>query len=272
MLIAQLSDCHIASPEDDFAKLYHPAERLEAAIGHLHESANRPDLVVMTGDLVNSRKPAEYAILRDLVGRIQMPVYLLPGNHDSCEELRAAFPEHSYLPASGPLNYVVEGWPLKLICLDTNVPGKPEGHLSPESLAWLDSELKSERERRVMIFMHHPPFLTGLELMDSMGLLNRDAFVEVIARHDHVERVLCGHLHRSIQTLAGGTLIQTCPSTSHSVLLDLGSGGELATVFEPPEYLLHYWTGAGGLVTHTSYVTCYNTAWTFTNGVTGAKG
>src|SRR5690606_6044981 len=152
------------------------------------------------------------------------------------------------------------------------VPGKPEGHLSPESLAWLDSELKSERERRVMIFMHHPPFLTGLELMDSMGLLNRDAFVEVIARHDHVERVVCGHLHRSIQTLAGGTLIQTCPSTSHSVLLDLGSGGELATVFEPPEYLLHYWTGAGGLVTHTSYVTCYNTAWTFTNGVTGAKG
>lgn len=266
MLIAQLSDCHIATPDDDFAALYHPARRLDDAIRHVNESLNRPDLVFLTGDLVNSGRAAEYAILRDLVARFEMPVYLLPGNHDSCVELRAAFPDHSYLPAEGPLNYVVEGWPLKLICLDTNIPGRPQGFLTEETLAWLEAELARESTRRVVIFMHHPPFLTGLEMMDTMGLANRDAFLEVISRHRHVERVLCGHLHRAIQKLAAGTLIQTCPSVSHSVLLHLGKGGELGTMFEPPEYLMHYWTEETGLVTHSCYVKHFAAAWSLRRG------
>tara|TARA_R100000005_G_scaffold96354_1_gene82634 strand:- start:27 stop:833 length:807 start_codon:yes stop_codon:yes gene_type:complete len=267
MLIAQLSDCHIATPEEDFTKLYQPADRLREAIRHVNTSLNRPDLVFLTGDLINSGKREEYDILRDLIAGFEMPVYLLPGNHDNCALLREVFPDHDYLPPSGDLNYVVDGWPLKIICLDTNLHGKPEGFLGEAQLDWLDQQLTSDPTRRAVIFMHHPPFLTGLAKMDGMGLLDREAFNDIIARHDNVERVLCGHVHRAIQKLAGGTLVQTCPSTSHQIMLHLGEKGELGTVFEPPEYLLHYWTEEAGFLTHTDYVKDYDIAWTLKDGV-----
>ncbi|MAZ03723.1 MAG: phosphodiesterase [Sneathiella sp.] len=267
MLIAQLSDTHIAVPEDEFSELYHPAEKLRNAVRHVNASVNRPDIVFLTGDLVNSAKAEEYVILKEIVAEFEMPVYLLPGNHDDCTLLRKAFPNHDYLPSSGTLNYVVDGWPLKLIALDTNIHGKPQGHLGEAQLAWLEEEISKEAARPVVILLHHPPFKTGLTSMDAMGLLDMDDFVDVISRYDTVERVLCGHLHRAIQKLAGGTLVQTCPSTSHQVRLLLGDNNELGTAFEPPEYLLHYWNEDSGLVTHSDYVKEYDVAWTLKDGV-----
>lgn len=267
MLIAQLSDCHIATADDEFAKLYCPAEKLVEAARHVNSSVNRPDLVFLTGDLVNSAKREEYDVLKEILPEFEMPVYLLPGNHDDCALLRAQFPDHDYLPTSGDLCYAVDGWPLKFICLDTNLHGKPQGFLGEEQLAWLDRELAAETTRPVVIFMHHPPFRTGLVSMDEMGLLDRAAFAEVIDRHDHIERILCGHLHRAIQKLVGGALAQCCPSTSHQVRLLLGEKNELGTAFEPPEYLLHYWTETDGLVTHSDYVKDYKVAWTLKDGV-----
>jgi len=268
MLIAQLSDCHIAVPEDEATKLYNSTEKLRNAARHVNSSQNRPDLVFLTGDLVNSAKPEEYEILRDVVSEFEMPVYLLPGNHDDCTLIREFFPNHDYIPKVGGLNYAVEGWPLKFICLDTNLHGKPQGHLGEEQLQWLEKELTTETERPVVIMLHHPPFKTGLACMDGMGLTDMAEFVEVISRHDHIERVLCGHIHRAIQKLVGGTLVQTCPSTSHQVLLVLGENKPLGTTFEPPEYLLHYWNEANGLVTHSDYVKDYGVAWTQEGGVT----
>ena len=216
MLIAQLSDTHIAVPEDEFSELYHPAEKLRNAVRHVNGSVNRPDIVFLTGDLVNSAKAEEYVILKEIVAEFEMPVYLLPGNHDDCTLLRKAFPDHDYLPSSGTLNYVVDGWPLKLIALDTNIHGKPQGHLGEVQLAWLEEEISKEAARPVVILLHHPPFKTGLTSMDAMGL---------------------------------------------------GDNNELGTAFEPPEYLLHYWTEEGGLVTHSDYVKEYDVAWTLKDGV-----
>ncbi|WP_373088471.1 phosphodiesterase [Sneathiella sp.] len=267
MLIAQLSDCHVSVPGEEFSNLYHTADRLTAAVRHVNESVNVPDLVFLTGDLVNSGLVAEYELLREIIAEFKFPTYLLAGNHDDRDNLRQVFPDHDYLPRHGHLRYVVDGWPLKLICLDTNLPGKPQGLLGPEQLKWLDAELAAETRRRVIVFLHHPPFATGLVSMDGMGLVDAKAFAEVIGRHAHIERVLCGHLHRSIQRLMAGTLVQTCPSTSHQVQLLLGEKNELATVKEPPEYLLHYWHDTDGLVTHSDYIRDYTVAWNVKDGV-----
>lgn len=267
MLIAQLSDPHVVPRDDENADLYCTADRLEEAVAHVNSSENRPDLVFITGDLVNTGSREEYLTLKKIIAKIDFPTYLLAGNHDDCDHLRETLPEHDYLPKQGPLCYVVEGWPLKLIVLDTNLPKKPQGHLGQEQIAWLDNELEKETTRNVIIFMHHPPFNTGLTSMDEMGLEDAEAFGAVIARHDHVERILCGHLHRAIQKLYHGTLAQTCPSTSHQVSLLLGKKNKLGTMQEPPEYLLHYWTKTDGLVTHTDYVKRYPVIWTQTDGV-----
>lgn len=267
MLIAQITDMHVVLPDDPMAELYQTADRLAEAVDHLMTSVNKPDMVFMTGDLVNSGKIEEYELLRDLIAPLTMPVFLLAGNHDDCKNIRSVFPGHKYLPAEGPLCYAVDGGPLKLIALDTNIPGKPQGQLGDKQLSWLDEELSACTDRNAVIFMHHPPFKTGLVTMDAMNLIDADAFGDVVSRHDNIERILCGHLHRGIQTLYNGTVAQTCPSTSHQINLLLGENNELATVKEPPELMMHFWDEKDGLISHNDYVKSYPVAWKLDGGV-----
>ena len=84
----------------------------------------RPDVVLATGDLVEGGKPEEYALLRLLLAPLAMPVHLIPGNHDARDALREAFADHAYLPPTGFLHYTIETLPVRLIALDTLVPGK----------------------------------------------------------------------------------------------------------------------------------------------------
>ena len=93
--------------------------------------------------------------------------------------------------------------------------------------------------------------MTGIDHMDAIGLAGRDALAAIIRDHPQVERVLCGHLHRPIQTRFAGTLASTCPSPAHQVALDLEPDGPSAFVMEPPGYQLHLWNEASGVVSHT---------------------
>jgi hypothetical protein len=103
--------------------------------------------------------------------------------------------------------------------------------------------------------MHHPPFVTGMRKMDEMGLEGADVLAAVIRRHPQVERLVCGHLHRSIVRRFAGTVACTSPATAHQLALDLGQTPRLATVMEPPACLLHLWLGDGeGLVSHVSVI------------------
>ena len=82
-----------------------------------------------------------------------------------------AFPDHAYLPRDGGfLQYCVEDWPLRLIALDTIIPGEPGGRLCEQRLAWLAARLAEQPERATLIMMHHPPFATGIGHMDGMAL------------------------------------------------------------------------------------------------------
>ncbi|MFP2911081.1 phosphodiesterase [Pyxidicoccus sp. 3LFB2] len=254
MLLAQISDFHVGVPGSDVDRRFDSAAQLERAVAHLCRMEPRPDAVLCTGDLVNDGSPEEYARLAALLKPLAMPWYVIPGNHDDREHLRAAFAHLGYLPPRGFLHYVVELGPLRLIGLDTLVPGAPGGKLCDERLAWLDARLSEAPERPTLVFMHHPPFPTGIHRADAMGLEGSDALASVIGRHPQVERVLCGHLHRPIVKRFAGTVASTCPSTMHQVELDLSLPGRLALVPEPTACQLHLWSEASGLVSHTSYI------------------
>ena len=77
-----------------------PRAILERAVAHVNALDPRPDVVLATGDLVDGGKPEEYARLRRLLAPLAMPVYLIPGNHDARDALRAVFADHAYLPRS----------------------------------------------------------------------------------------------------------------------------------------------------------------------------
>lgn len=258
MLIAQISDTHIR-PEGCLAyRRVDTAAFLARAVDHLRRLVPRPDVVLATGDLVDVGLREEYEHLRRLLAPLPMPVFLIPGNHDAREPLRQVFADHAYLPRNGEfLHYVVEGYPVRLIGLDTLVPGEVGGRLGEARLHWLDQRLAEAPERPTLIFMHHPPFRTGIARMDTVGLADADAFGAIVERHRQVEAIVCGHLHRPIHTRWRGTVVTTAPSPAHQVALDVRESGDLRWVLEPPAVLLHLWRSGHGLVTHTSYVGAY---------------
>jgi Icc protein len=256
MLIGQISDTHISTAGSRNDRFFHTAELLARAVAHLNGLETRPDLVVITGDLVEHGQVEEYERLRKILGPLAMPTFLIPGNHDDRGNLRKVFAHHAYLFSDGRfVQYAVEDWPVRLLALDTLVPGQSGGRLCGQRLAWLEARLAEAPRRPTVVIMHHPPFVTGIAAMDDMGLDGTEAMADVIQRHPQVERVLCGHLHRTIVRRFGGTVACTCPSTGHQIALDLPPAQGLAAVMEPPACMLHLWLGdAGGLVSHVSLI------------------
>jgi hypothetical protein len=154
------------------------------------------------------------------------------------------------------MQYAVEADPVRLLALDTLVAGEHHGLLCDERLAWLDARLSEAPDRPTVVFMHHPPFATGIPPMDRYGLRRPETLGAIIRQHPQVERILCGHLHRPIQVRWHGTVATTAPSTAHQVALNLEEM-PLAFVMEPPACQLHLWEPGTGLISHTSYVGDY---------------
>ena len=255
MLLAQISDLHVR-PEGQLYKGVVDSNRmLQEAIAHLHGLDPRPDLVLVTGDLVDEGDPAEYAALRTLLARCELPYLLIPGNHDSREALHDAFSRHSYLPSRGaPMHYVIDAHPVRIVAFDTTVPGEHHGDVDDSSLAWLASTLDGGRDRPTAIIMHHPPFACGIPYLDKYMCRGASRLAGIISRFSNVERVLCGHVHRPMQLRWAGTIVCACPSTATQIALRLRPDAAPASYCEPPACLLHWWQPGTAMITHTSYI------------------
>lgn len=254
MLLCQISDPHVVGEGTlAYGRVDTPA-MLQRCLAQIAAMRTRPDALVVTGDLTDHGEPAEYAMLSRLLAPMPMPVYLIPGNHDDRAALRAAFPSHAHLhaDADGFVQYVIDDLPLRLVMLDTLVPGRPGGALCERRLRWLDRVL-SQSDRPTVVCQHHPPIRSGIAFMDRMGLADPQAEAAVIARHPQVERVIGGHYHRAFQARFGGTIASACASTAQQLVLDLDPAAGLRLTFEPPGFDLHLWTGRE-LITHHAVV------------------
>ncbi len=253
VLIAQISDLHIKRPGEKAYGIVDTAAALSACVAHLNALDVPLDLVVVSGDLVDTGTPEEYAHLKQLLAPLKWPIAVLPGNHDARGPMRQAFADQAYAQPSGPLNQKVNVGELDIIMLDSSVPDAPHGLLDTPTLAWLDSTLAASTRRPALIFLHHPPFVTGIWHMDRQNLHNADALAEVVRRHPRTRLVAAGHVHRSTLTLFAGIPATICPAPNHAVALDLGRTNVPAFNVEPPAFHLHAWFSgatAGDLVTH----------------------
>jgi 3',5'-cyclic-AMP phosphodiesterase len=251
-LLLQLSDLHIREPGKLAYGRIETAVYLKRAIESILKLPQQPDAVVITGDLTDFGLAVEYAHLRELLSPLVMPIYLMPGNHDDRGQMRLSFPGHAHWSPDGFMQYSAAVGDLQLIVLDTVVPGSSSGSLCAQRLQWLATELHTCQNRPVVIAMHHPPFQTLIGHMDAIGLLQGAKELEaLIARYPNVERVICGHLHRSIQVRFGGSIASTAPSPAHQVCLDLSPSAPSSWMLEPPGYALHALPAGGRLITHT---------------------
>jgi len=271
MIFAQISDLHILRKGQLAYGVVDTATMLAAAVDHLGRLPFAVDFVLATGDLVDHGTAEEYAHLAELLAPLKVPCFFVLGNHDEREALRATFSREGALvmhpvPASiraegleesGYLQYTIDAAGLRILILDTVVPGEGGGALCTERLRWLRAKLE-QHSGPTVIAMHHPPFDTGIAHMDAIALKGAADYEQVVVGFPQIRRIVCGHLHRSIQADFGGTTAMTAPSVAHQVVLDLGDRGAPpgsfprgsdSFVMEPPGYLLHWWNGQR-LTTH----------------------
>ena len=253
MLIAQISDTHIRDHLGMFGELVDTSETLKKAVQLLNSLEPQPDVVLVTGDLTDDGTKEQYSLLLEMLSSLNAPLLPLPGNHDERSEFLNAF--SSTLPDEIPENhcsYVIDNFPVRLIALDTSLPGQHDALFSEDHELWLSTVLSKEKDKPTLIFTHFPPFETGINFMDLSGLKSADRLEKIIRNNPQVKLVVSGHLHRSIQTSFASTMISVCPSTGNQLKLDLNPKNGSA-VDEPPGFQLHLWKN-DRFVTHTGII------------------
>ena len=253
LLIAQISDLHIKRPGVLAYGEVDTAAALTRCVATLNAFRPRPELVVISGDLADTPVAEEYEHLNRLLAPLEIGFAAVPGNHDSRELMRAALPKGGYAQSTGPLNSLHAVGPLDLVLLDSSVPGTPHGELEAPTLAWLDATLALSSTRPALIFLHHPPFVTGIHHMDVQNLRNAGALANVLRRHPRARLVAAGHVHRAALTQFFGVPATICPAPNHAVALDLEDSLPPSFKVEPPAFHLHTWFSGehfGDLITH----------------------
>ena len=214
----QLSDPHIGADWADGD----PVAAFAAAVDCVRAMRPQPDAVLVSGDLADHGGDLEYEQVREVLAPLRAPIFALPGNHDDRETLR----RHFGLPGTGaePVRYSVDLGPLRLVVLDSTLPGEDPGVLDGEQLAWLGSVLDASPEQPTLIAMHHPPLRTGILAWDAIGLADRSrrSLGEVLDGHRQVRGIVAGHLHRTMVGELAGTSVLTVPSTYVQGRLDFG--------------------------------------------------
>ncbi len=208
-LLAQISDPHLgerAEPGVD------PEGCLRAVVKALRRLPDPPDAILVSGDLAEHAKPKEYRLAAKVIGKLGVPIHVLPGNHDD----RATMRKVLALPGEGhaPLDYAADLGPLRLVVVDSTIPGEDRGGFEPGQLERLDAELAAS-PKPAIVAMHHPPLTTGMVDWDGVNLPvpERQALAAVLARHPQVKAIVAGHLHRvAVSTLAGRPVL-AAPST-----------------------------------------------------------
>lgn len=254
MIIAQMSDSHITVDPNTGVPAHESSTRLAQAVDHLMKIPMRPDVVLMTGDCVHHGFLEEYEHFQDLVSPLTMPVYVIPGNHDHRARMLEVFGTQGNPSLDGFVQYVVEDFPVRLIALDTHIPGRDEGYLGNEKLQWLEARLEEAPTRPTVVFMHHPPVRTGLDVTDHIRLMDGENLEALLARHSQVERLVAGHLHMAITRRFANTVLMTCPATNHTLLPDIALPEQLVVQMQPPACLLHVWEEHTGFTSYTSLI------------------
>jgi len=257
MLIAQITDTHI-KPNGGLAygNVLDSASSLKNVIEHCNKFNPKIDLAIVTGDISDSGQIEEYEAFSKIIDLLDMPWFLIPGNHDNNQNIFKFFHKHDYLPRHEKFcHYVIENLPFTLIGIDTTVPGKNYGELCSERLRWLDENLKIYSSKPTFLFMHHHPFISGIDGMDNQNLKNADEFFKVLKSHPHVKHIACGHVHRATETVINGIGISIAPNGAHSVNLDLASEGPPMFIMEPPSIRIFKLNKTNkNVVSHLSFV------------------
>ncbi|WP_246776971.1 phosphodiesterase [Microvirga sp. VF16] len=262
MIIAHLSDIHVReagtplpSGNVDYSAM------AQQAFDRVARMQPRPDLMILTGDLVDSGQVGEYRRLKDMIEAVPFPVHMILGNHDIRENFLAVFPERKETDLDF-VQFCVEYDDIRIIGLDTLIEGESRGGLCADRLSYLRARLGERPDVPTIIMLHHQPFLFNGGVYDDVGLKEGvKELGEIVAANRQIVRILCGHLHRSLDCLWNGTLVSIAPSVVSAANLPVGDVRIFRNIDEPPAFKLHVLVPNEGLVSHTVFVEDFGPAY-----------
>ena len=200
MRIIQISDSHISQD--------HPTRtaELERCVEQINAAERQPDIVVHTGDVAHNGLTQEYAIARGVLERLSAPYIVLAGNRDNRKELIRMFDgvgHHRF--ASGFVQYAVEVFDTRLICVDTVSERSNKGELCPARFTQIEEMLAADPSKSAVLFLHHPPFEVSVapDGFQFEDWAQAEAMQALMQRHHHVRALYCGHVHREARVTVG---------------------------------------------------------------------
>jgi Icc protein len=223
--IVHLSDTHLVAGGDRLYGSVDSESHLRRLFEELEASGARPEAIVFTGDLADRGEPAAYAALRALVEpaarRLGAQVIWVMGNHDD----RGSFREGllSQHPSAAPIDRVYDVNGLRIIAIDSTVPGAHHGLVTDAQLDWLAEELASPAPHGTIVAMHHPPVPSVQDLAILVELREQDALAEVLRGSD-VRGIIAGHLHYSTTSTFAGIPVSVASATCYTQDLNVPAG------------------------------------------------
>ena len=229
--ILHMSDTHLLAGDGPLYGAVDSEQRLREVFDDLEASGARPQAIVFTGDLADKGEPGAYAKLRAIVdpaaARLGAEVIWAMGNHDDRAAFRAGLLDDP--AADGPQAPVdavhfVDG--LRIITLDSTVPGHHHGEFTPGQLHWLARELSVPAPHGTILALHHPPVPSVQDLAVLVELRDQRSLADVVRGSD-VRTILAGHLHYSTTAMFAGVPVSVASATCYTqdLLYDGGARG-----------------------------------------------
>lgn len=243
-VIAHLSDTHLDTSEPR-------ARRAAAVMAYLNGLAKPVDAIVVTGDIADNGLAAEYEQARAILASPWCPVFCCPGNHDD----RAAY-RRVLLGADGdgdgadsPVNRMHRAAGVLFLLCDSTLPGRNEGLLADETLAWLDGVLSEHPGVPSFLCFHHPPVPLHSPVVDAIRQSGEHRLASLLARQPQVAAILCGHAHTPAATTFAGRPLLVGPGVFSTLNLPWQHGG-IADEQAPLTVAFHILDGGHRVTTH----------------------
>jgi 3',5'-cyclic AMP phosphodiesterase CpdA len=243
--LVQLTDTHIVEPGQLLYGKVDTAAHLADAVEQVNRMSPQPDVVMISGDLVEHPGPETYGNFERLIRPLRAPTYLIPGNHDDPRIMREHFGDSPWFPVSDEtFQYSVDDYEFRILALNSHFDNSELPFFGPRRLAWLEKAL-AESDKPTLIAIHHPPMQTGVEFIDMVGAQWYADLTRVMAQNPQVQLVISGHGHSDICGRNGIVPVYMAGSTAHQLIA--GRGNDHAPAFDeraaPP--VMHQWMGAG---------------------------
>jgi Icc protein len=206
--ILQITDMHIMpAPGEKFYGI-DPEWTFRAVLEQAFAENKAIDLILITGDLVQEPSLPAYQRILATLETYHTPCLCLAGNHDDSRLMQQILNANDI--RCDPQTFFND-W--QILCLNSQIPGSPGGHLSSRELAFLEESLRENPTHPTLIAVHHHCLKIDSDWMDTMIIDNSQDFLSIVVQYPQVKAITCGHIHQAVDGRFESVRILSAPST-----------------------------------------------------------